>query len=867
MSWHRWKGPAALLLLILFIFQAIFWKAGTRAQEPGRAGSEAIAVIMVIDTSGSMARTDPGRLRESAARIFIDLLSPEDYLGIILTYDYRAEVVVPLQKAGDSVDRQGHMDTLSPRLNPRGDTHSISALEAALEQFRNTSIGGRKPVVVFLTDGDPAPGSRRRDTVFMREYMQSFWSLVSTYARERIPIYTVGFSDEVDPEAIRRVSEDTRGEYFILPEASGLPVTFFEVLGKLKNRRVFLEESPALGTEEKTFHFTVNEHTRQVNLVVVSDRDFRAALVPPRGSPGDTEELVVIQREGYMMGVLTRPSEEHYGTWELRVSGRGEAKVLGSIDYHFQIWLDEPAPSSQHPLHEPMHIKVRVDRDEFSPDSDLRVVASVARPGGHRPAVVPLTEENGYFTGIFDQVDRVGNYELVVQVLLDSEYLFEISSKVFVKLIPSLETDFWIEGGNARIGEELTLTASLRAGGERLREGSQLGVDSFAFLFHYEEGERLNIPLYDSGDPDHGDVRALDGIWSNRHEFDREGSVSAVLQVTGRYRDNDFFLEKDLGSFMVLPPGRVLVSALTVEPWAVPGSRFPLSLKVENESHLRETLVISYGGDFANMKDARLILEPGESRDVSLEIDVADNAPTGSYLLLPLRFGIESGETEVAPEHLEFQVEMVTRGEALKRDLLSGGPVLILAVLIVLLALAVLFFLAGLALYGFYLHPRLKVSGYLNYRVAGEPGPAAGQDILGPGIMELTADWSNRLRLRNANSKRVVISLDPKNNRADFNVEGSRFRHDLVIINRWEHEKLPAFLQGWKAFLKRPPVIETAVECTRPGVMDFKGAVTTRSRLYHGSQFESGGIRFLYTNYGRDAGKKADGVNVLEDKW
>ena len=45
--------------------------------------SEKVDAILLLDASGSMLKTDPLRLREEGAKLFIQFLKPGDRLGII----------------------------------------------------------------------------------------------------------------------------------------------------------------------------------------------------------------------------------------------------------------------------------------------------------------------------------------------------------------------------------------------------------------------------------------------------------------------------------------------------------------------------------------------------------------------------------------------------------------------------------------------------------------------------------------------------------------------------------------------------------------------------------------------------------------
>ena len=134
---------------------------------------ETLAVSLVIDTSGSMADTDPLKLRETAANIFIDLLSPEDYLGII-TFDTATTVVQPLQKVNDSFQKAMFKQNLEPNIEARGDTNYKVALDEAFNQLSGLQESNVRKVVVFITDGEPDPDSRRKNEPgFMDAYMES----------------------------------------------------------------------------------------------------------------------------------------------------------------------------------------------------------------------------------------------------------------------------------------------------------------------------------------------------------------------------------------------------------------------------------------------------------------------------------------------------------------------------------------------------------------------------------------------------------------------------------------------------------------------------------------------------------------------
>ena len=283
----RTKRNILAITGFLIISLVLSW-GGIPADEAAagdRMATESLAIILLVDISGSMARTDPERLRETAAGVFIDMLSPEDYLGFI-TFDDKIEIVIPMEQVRDYQNKRRIKEILFPKLDPRGFTDYVGALETVFEHMQEAAPEEARPVVVFLTDGDPNPYSgSRNNPVFMEGYLKELWDLMDRYAEERYPIYSVGFSDEIQPGILEKISTNTRGGYHILRDSTELLVTFFRVLGDLKNRQALMEETVPAG-EGMEFSFVMDPYTRQVNLILAG-KDIDFSLKAPDGTGAD----------------------------------------------------------------------------------------------------------------------------------------------------------------------------------------------------------------------------------------------------------------------------------------------------------------------------------------------------------------------------------------------------------------------------------------------------------------------------------------------------------------------------------------------------------------------------------------------------
>lgn len=844
---HFGKSSLTYLLVILIILFLFAGLPSARAQAEDLS-PETLSLVMVIDASGSMARTDPDGLRETASRIFIDLLSPDDYLGII-TFDQKVEVVAPLQKIETSAAKGDYKERLSGKLDPGTGTDFNLALEAAYQEFQRVDIQGTRPVVLFLTDGDPRGSQWLDKPVFKEEeYMNKLWEIVGDFTREGISIHSVAFSDEIDPDVIRRISTDTRGDYYIMESPVDLAESFFDLLGKLKNRKRFLEETYNLQEGPKTVNLEVNEFTRQTNLVVLNPGrgDLKLNFTPPEGKLDTVEGIKIDQREDYVLVILDQLKEEYGGRWEASISGNGQVRVLGDIDMYIKAWLEEPVPNSQYPVNESVDFRVRVTRGEQMKGLPLKAEIHLIRPGKDK-ITVPLEEEGEYFTGRHPSLESLGTCEILVKVFSEGQVVSTYASKIQVQALPAIMTDFWV-GEDYRLGEEVMVTASLFMGGARLMESADLKLDDFSLAIDYNDGPRTILSLYDSGDRGHGNLRAMDGIYSNRLSLNKEGPATASLLARGVYRGTNFLIEKKLGSFEVAPQGTLLINLSRENFWSRQGGRFFFPLEIENNSSLREVLLLGEKSGLGEITPSRISLEPGEKKTVDIGFIMGSGVELGNHLL-SLTFNPNNPLTEVEPSYLEAEMEVLTMGQVfLRRTQELLFPTY--SILAVIILTGLIFYYGGFILYRLKVFPHTRVEGELFYWQAEEGN----------------SSQTKKIKLGEKNKDRIVITFNPDNQGADFNLKGRGYFHDLVIKAMWDISH-PRFLQGWDSIIKKHIPITINIYCTQPGIIESNGEIYIKESLTHEMKFETGGYIFQYVNpYGKRFKAELEGINLLEGK-
>ena len=84
---HPFLSLITALIVLVLAFSSTFGE------------NNGIDVVLAIDTSGSMKKTDPNNLRSEASKLFISLLS-EDSRVALVTFDTKATTLSPLLDLG-----------------------------------------------------------------------------------------------------------------------------------------------------------------------------------------------------------------------------------------------------------------------------------------------------------------------------------------------------------------------------------------------------------------------------------------------------------------------------------------------------------------------------------------------------------------------------------------------------------------------------------------------------------------------------------------------------------------------------------------------------------------------------------------------
>lgn len=645
-------------LLTLIVVLTLFFNGMAFAKPLKDLQAENLAISLVIDTSGSMTRTDPQKLRGQVADIFVDLLNPDDYLGIV-TFNSDVDLVIPMAQLYSDKVKDSFKEELEPNLEAKGNTDYLAALDQAKKQLDTLNEPELNKMIVFLTDGEPDPDEIGKDEEKMKVYMDELWDLVADISKSDYPVFSIGFSDEIDVEVLERIAAETNGELQIFPDDKAL-------------------------------------------------------------------------NEGLIKTLKSR--------------------------------------------------------------------------------------------------------ETIVEQLLTSKDKNKIDS------LPGLSTDFWIREDGYRLGEELVVSSYLNHAGRRVEAGGNLKVESYEIIIESEVGTE-SIPLYDDGNPDHGDTREGDGIWSNRLVFDQKGSFQAKILVKGKFNSEAFELEEEIGQYQVGDLGLIRADSFGGILQARPGSTIRLPLSLTNDSEFKERISVKIDDELGSLNKQQIDLDAKWSGDVGLFLNLDPSLQRGDY---KLRIELESadGTSEIENWLLEYDLEIISVFQHAKNKLAENN-LLIMLLALIFLGLPLLIYLLGMLLYLLLLRSRLRVKGRLSYWKTEDP------------------DSRENFDLSRGKSKTIKVTMGSLS-RGNFTIPSRTYNYDLIISTQPLSEKAK-FLQGWMTIFSRKPLVALNLETSQPGIIIHRGDIVTKMELYNGAEFSSGDYNFIY-EIAKSRDLADSGKDVLEGK-
>ena len=196
-----------LLILVVLVTASQYFSSLANADEKELTDNspEGLDVVLLMDASGSMLNTDPLRLRDQGAKLFLQFLKTGDRLSIV-QFAGDAHVLQPLQDydPAKSADAEA---TINKVTTDGAYTDLLTGVQAAAEQLQKNGRPNATKLIVLLSDGkmepNPSVGSSAANTTKLLE------DVLPALKQENIKIHTLCFSDQADKDLLAQIAVGT----------------------------------------------------------------------------------------------------------------------------------------------------------------------------------------------------------------------------------------------------------------------------------------------------------------------------------------------------------------------------------------------------------------------------------------------------------------------------------------------------------------------------------------------------------------------------------------------------------------------------------------------------------------------------------
>ena len=259
-----------------------------------------IDVVLLVDDSHSMRKTDPQKLRITAAKLFAEISAAREDVATLsaIAFSHNARVLLTPTPPGEKNRLSEGLDGLVAR----GSTDMDKAFVLAVRVL--SGIGSRRKIGLVLSDGRDAPGH--------------YSNAHRLFAARGWPVYTVGLSEECDSETLKKIADETGGKSFFAPTAAELSETFREIALSLHHSETVAEWPFTPGDKVKV---PVDDTIRLLSLTLnQGPKNARTDIRTPAG----TEYLLGKQPGETFVEIDSPPA----GEWSANGLGKGSGRLI-----------------------------------------------------------------------------------------------------------------------------------------------------------------------------------------------------------------------------------------------------------------------------------------------------------------------------------------------------------------------------------------------------------------------------------------------------------------------------------------------------------------------------------------------------------
>lgn len=403
--------------LIPFLLLCV-WLTGIEAK-PANAGApvEHIAVLLILDNSGSMNANDPEGLRFTGIRLMVSLLDVGDSFGLVM---FSTDAFSPTSGL-ITIRSQAEKSRILADLNDweaDGYTDVKSALEQAKSILTSLEQNGHRRVVILLTDGKPE---------IQNPYVQYESETLELARSLNVPFLAIALTGAAQTPFLGQLASATHGRVFPAESSSDLLNAYLQVLGQIKDRTV-IANGKFQTDHSQTIAPSLAPYVNLVSFVLVKPQNANIRLIgPDRREIINSASNLVFSETGDPKFSIFSLANPVGGEYVFHLQGGGDAQAWTIL--YSRLRMDVIRPGSFHPLGRGMPIVVNL-LEEQAPGHFTRIIgdadftARIRLPDGNLVSLDRFYDDgshgdeipgDGNYTRIYPGADMKGRYVISIQ--------------------------------------------------------------------------------------------------------------------------------------------------------------------------------------------------------------------------------------------------------------------------------------------------------------------------------------------------------------------------------------------------------------------------------------------------------------------
>ncbi len=364
---------------------------------------DSIDVVLAIDSSGSMKKTDPMSLRIPAAKLFMSLLDKDDRAAII-SFSGSSKPLIEFTPVNNEENKETLFKAAEQITSDGLYTNLYDAMNSGIKMLPGDNESDRSQIIVLMSDGMMDVGDPDEDTKLLAKIKTE---LISVLKEKSVKVYTIAFTDQSDRKLLERVSKRTGGFYNLALTDKDLHVIFTSIFESLK--------TPDMLPMDKN-EFVIDNSIEEVTIVATKkDPSVKIQLKDPMGRIYAANDKTVgvkwfESNKFEMVTVISPPA----GKWEILFSTGKNNKAYIITNLKMRTNFDKLYTTYGKPL----DIKIWLEKEgstikEQTVLDTIDIYMEVTKPDGKIMRLKPFNKGEGVFLRRVAPF-KAGNYKMKI---------------------------------------------------------------------------------------------------------------------------------------------------------------------------------------------------------------------------------------------------------------------------------------------------------------------------------------------------------------------------------------------------------------------------------------------------------------------